>query len=96
MQRFKGSKVDAYKPLGHSITHTIQCTILCKEETKIGQRNYMKCLARTKISSLPPANNSTINSELTRGGMAIDEVFKVRKFCSLIVTEWAGFSANVR
>ena len=67
VQRFKGSKVDAYKPLGHSITHTIQCTILCKEETKIGQRNYMKCLACTKISSLPPANNSTINSELTRG-----------------------------
>ena len=28
--------------------------------------------------------------------MAGDEVFKVRKFCSLIVTEWAGFSANVR
>ena len=45
---------------------------------------------------ISPANNSTINSELTRGGMAGDEVFKVRKFCSLIVTEWAGFSANVR
>ena len=25
-----------------------------------------------------------------------DEVFEVRKFCSLIVTEWAGFCANVR
>ena len=58
VQRFKGSKVDAYKPSGHSITHTIQCTILCKEETKKGQKNYMKCLACTKISSLPPANNS--------------------------------------
>ena len=62
-----------------------------------GDKNRAKELYEvTKISSLPPANNSTINSELTRGGMAIDEVFKVRKFCSLIVTEWAGFSANVR
>ena len=66
-QRFKGSKVDAYKPSGHSITHTLQRTILCKEETKIGQRYCKKCLACTKISALPLSNNSTMNSELTRG-----------------------------
>jgi len=35
--RLKGSKVDAYKPSGHSITHTIQCTIPCKGETKKGK-----------------------------------------------------------
>jgi len=28
--------------------------------------------------------------------MAVDEVFEVGKFCSLIVTEWAGFRVNVR
>jgi len=65
--------------------HTHYNVLYC---AKIGQ-TYKKCWACTKISVLPLAHNSTMNSELTKG-VAGDEVFEVRK---LIVT---GFCVNVR
>ena len=79
-QRFIGLEVDAYKPSRHSITHTLQSAILCEEETQIGQRYYKKCLACTKISVLPLANKSAMNSELTRGEWQVMKCLKWESF----------------
>ncbi len=40
------------------------------------------------------ASNSTTNCELVKGGVAGNEMFKIRKFCSLVVAEWTRLCAK--
>jgi len=74
LQRFKGSKFDAYKPSG---LHT---TMYYKKGQNEGKGTIRSVWHAQKISAhvLPLANNSTMNSELTRGEMAGDKVQRLQ------------------